>query len=84
METLEDATLKICELKGSVLALESFIAALVQVLPPDAMQPLREAFARQAEVGRTVLLNARISEHTLASYDGDAHRLASRIQDQLR
>jgi hypothetical protein len=84
MKTLQDATLKICELKGNVLALESFIAALVQVLPHDALRRLQEEFSRETEVGRTVLLNASISEHTLAAYDHDAQRLTSRIQDRLR
>ena len=77
MKNLEEATEKICDLKGNLLAIEAFLDALIQVLPADAVQPLQSAFARIAEIARTELLHATISEHTIAAFERDVQRLST-------
>jgi hypothetical protein len=86
MENLQEATEKICDLKGNVLALESFLAALIRVLPEGAVVPLQIQFQQDAEAARTMLLHAMVSEHTRAAFERDAQRLSTNLQrraDQL-
>lgn len=80
MNNLQDATEKICELKGSVLALDTLMSAILHHLPSEQRLPLGETFERHAEVARTVLLHAPISEHTIAGFERDAGRIAALIQ----
>lgn len=78
METLNDASEHICDLKGSVLLMQAFIAATVQALPPQERARFESALTQQLEGQRTALLNALISEHTLAAFDRDAQQLTTR------
>ena len=81
MKDLQAATEKICDLKGSMLALDAFMAALIQVLPHDARLPLQAAYEKEAEALRTVLLSATISEHTIAAAERDIQRMSNILQD---
>lgn len=74
MRTLAEATERICELKGSLLAVQALMTALVDELPAEQRGRLAAAFDLHAEVARTVLLNAPISEHTLSAFERDASR----------
>lgn len=74
MKTLAEATERICELKGSVLALHALIAAITHDMPPEQRQRIAATLDGHAEVARTVLLNAPISEHTLAAFERDVAR----------
>jgi hypothetical protein len=74
MKDLQEATEKICELKGSLVAMDALLVAIVQVLPPAAREQLRDVFLQHAEVARTVLLHAAISEHTIAAFERDTER----------
>jgi len=80
MRNLQDATERICELKGSVLALDALLSALVRQLPDDQRAAVATAFAAHAEVARTVLLHAPISDHTIAAFERDTARLAALVQ----
>lgn len=70
MKNLQDATERICELKGSVLALDALLMALLDGMSPAAREAVRLRFEHHAEVARTVMLNSA-SEHTLAAFDRD-------------
>ncbi|NML16477.1 hypothetical protein [Azohydromonas caseinilytica] len=74
MKDLQEATEKICELKGSLVALDALITALLQVMPAQARAELSETFERYAEMARTVLLHAPISEHSIAAFERDVQR----------
>ena len=74
MKNLQDATEKICEPKGSLLAMDTLLVALIQVLPPELRVQLHARFEQHVETARLVLLHAPISEHTIGSFDRDAHR----------
>jgi hypothetical protein len=74
MKDLQEATEKICELKGSLLVLDTLLMSLVQVLPQDMRAALRQRFEAHAEIARTVLLHAPISEHTIGTFDHEASR----------
>lgn len=83
MENLQQATEKICDLKGSQMATMAFIAALIDVLPPEAIAPLTAALDQQQAICENVLLNELVSEHVLEAFARDSalHReaLAKRL-----
>jgi hypothetical protein len=79
MKNLQEATERICELKGSVMALDALLTALLQQLPPAARQALKATFDGHTEIARTVLLHAPISDHTIAAFERDVARMATLI-----
>jgi hypothetical protein len=74
MKNLQDATERICELKGSLVALDALVAALINSLPVEARATLARSFETHAEVARTVLINTPTSEHTVAAFERDVRR----------
>jgi hypothetical protein len=80
MKNLQEATERICELKGSLVALDALVTALLGSLPEPLRPELARRFDLNAEVARTVLLHTPISEHTINAFERDAQRLAALIQ----
>lgn len=80
MKNLQEATERICELKGSLVALDVIVPALIEALPPAARETLRANFEARAEAARTVLLHADISEVVLASFERDVERNRALMQ----
>lgn len=74
MKNLQEATEKICDLKGSLLALDALVTTLLQQMSPAEHVRLLDPFDRNAEVARTVMLHAEISDHTIAGFDRDVER----------
>nr|WP_242481259.1 trypsin-like peptidase domain-containing protein [Rubrivivax gelatinosus] len=74
---MQDATERICELKGSVIALEAFASAMAAGLTPAFARAAASELSRHAEAARAVLLNAPISEHTLQAFEQDTERHAA-------
>ncbi len=74
MKNLQEATERICELKGSMIALDALVTALIKALPASARTGLTESFEAHAEAARTVLLHADISDVVLATFERDAAR----------
>jgi hypothetical protein len=77
MKDLQEATERICELKGSLIALDVLMTTLLSTLPAQERQRLLERFAQHAEVARTVLLHEPISELTIAAFENDVRRISS-------
>jgi hypothetical protein len=67
VNNLQEATEKICELKGGLLALDAVVTTLITALPD----------AQRTELARAMLLNAPISEHTISSYEHDVKRFGA-------
>lgn len=82
MHDLNEATEKICELKGSVVALDALLTALLHELLPAQRDGLLQRFLGHTEIARTVMLHAAISEHTLNTFERDVGRFASLIAVQ--
>ena len=76
MRNLQDATERICELKGSLVAVDVLMCALVATLPAAARIDLARLHTLHAEAARAVLLHEPISEHTLAAFEHDVQRTA--------
>ena len=79
MKTLQDASERICELKGNLVALDTLITALLQCVPIEGRGKLISVFESKAEVARTVLLHSPISEHTLSAFEKDVKRTSALI-----
>ncbi len=74
MKNLQEATERICELKGSLIALDALIPALIEALPASPRAALWESFDARAEAARTILLHADVSDVVLATFERDVAR----------
>lgn len=75
MKNLQDATERICELKGSLVAFDALMSALLRRMPEPERIELLRSFSANAEVARTVLLHAPISESTVSAFEHDVSRM---------
>lgn len=80
MKNLHEATERICELKGSLVALDALLPALIEALPPSARATMLATFEARAEAARTVLLHADISDVVLATFERDVERNRALLQ----
>lgn len=70
MKDIQEASEKICELKGELIALQVFADALVRSLPPHVVQELLVKHEEAAEIARVTLINSdRVGESVLTSFD---------------
>lgn len=71
MKNLQEATERICEIKGSLIAIDVLLPVLMQEQSVQANKPALEVFDERAEMARTAMLHASISEYVLASFERD-------------
>ncbi|HCF1891950.1 hypothetical protein [Pseudomonas aeruginosa] len=74
MKNLQEATERICELKGSLIALDVLLPSLLEALPSATHATLVRSFEAHAEATRTVILNMPISDHVPAAFERDIAR----------
>lgn len=74
MKNLLEATERICELKGSLIALDALASSVLCSLSEEQRAQLLPMFERHAEVARLVLIHTPISEHTIAAFERDVAR----------
>ena len=67
MKNLQDATERICELKGSLVALDALVPAVIEALSPATRERLIAVFDAHAEAARTVMLHGL--GHVTLAYD---------------
>lgn len=80
MKNLQEATERICELKGSQVALDAFVPAVVDVLSESTRERLSQSFDDRAEAARTVLLHADVSDLVLSTFERDVARNRALLQ----
>ena len=80
LKNLQQATERICELKGSLIALDALVPALIEALPASARAKLMESFDVRAEAARAVMLHADISDVVLATFERDVARNRAVLQ----
>lgn len=83
MKNLQDATERICELKGSLVALDALVPAVIRALSVPTRARLMASFEAHAEAARTVLLHADISDLVLASFERDVLRNRTLLQGSM-
>jgi hypothetical protein len=79
MKNLQEATEMICDLKGSLVAMDALVTALLDVLPAAVKPDLLKALQANAEVARTVMINTPISEFTVVAFERDIQRTTTLI-----
>jgi S1-C subfamily serine protease len=84
LKNLQEATERICELKGSLVALDALVPAVIEALSASTLARLIESFDAHAEAARTVMLHADISELVLATFERDVARNRTLLQGSRR
>lgn len=84
MKNLQEATERICELKGSLIALDALLPALLDTLTPAVREAMLRSFDAHAEAARTVMLHTDISDHVLASFERDVARTRTMLPGATR
>jgi S1-C subfamily serine protease len=79
VNNLQEATERICELKGNVVALDVLCGALLQQLSPSARALVLRLFEHDAEIARTLMLNAEISELSISAFERDVARVSALV-----
>lgn len=74
MKNLQEATERICELKGSLVALDALLPAVIDTLSVPALARLTASFDAHAEVARTVMLHSDISDVVLTTFEREIAR----------
>ena len=74
MKNLQEATERICELKGSQVALDALVPPVIETLSASTRTKLVASFDAHAEAARTAILHADISDVVLASFERDVAR----------
>jgi len=83
MKNLQEATERICDLKGSLIAHDALISAMLQQLPLAQREALLRSLTLNAEVARTVLLHSPVSELTVNAFEQDIDRMSSLLRSEL-
>lgn len=84
MKDLQEATVKICELKDENLSQLALLACLVRVLPIEKRVLLPVAFEQEIESARTMLLNSEISDHVLVGLETSVSSIQTLLASQSR
>lgn len=85
MRNLQEATERICELKGGLVALDALLPAVIDTLSSAGLSRLTASFDAHAEVARTLMLNSQMSDVVLAAFEREVARnsaLLRRSQSQ--
>lgn len=83
MKNLKDATERICELKGSLVALDALVPAVLQALGAPNRARLMASFDANAEAARSVMLHADISDVVLSAFERDVTRHRILLQGSI-
>lgn len=79
MKDLQEATEKICDLKGSLMAVETLMNAFLRCVPPNVLPSLEAAFHEEAEIARVGLLSGLSGESLLSAFERDIQRTSASL-----
>jgi hypothetical protein len=84
VKNLQEATERICELKGNLVAVDAFCGALLQQLEPPLRGRFRTAYEGCVEIARTSMLNAEISDLSITAFEHDVARVLALVDSLER
>lgn len=84
MKNLQEATERICELKGSLVALDALLPAVIDTLSAAALAKLTASFEAHAEAALTVMLNSDMSDVVLMTFEREVARNRALLQRSQR
>lgn len=74
MKNLQEVTEHLCELKGSLVALDALLPALLETVPQSAHATLACSFEARVEAARRLMLNTAGSEQGITAFERDVAR----------
>ncbi|MDR7335646.1 trypsin-like peptidase domain-containing protein [Roseateles asaccharophilus] len=80
MKNLQEATERICELKGSLVAFDALMPAVIDTLSATALARLMASFDAHAEAARTVMLHSDMSDMVLNTFEREIARNRALLQ----
>jgi len=80
LRNLQEATVRICELKGSLVALDALLPAVIETLSAAALARLRASFDAHAEAALTVMLHSDMSDVVLRTFEREVARNRALLQ----
>ncbi|MFZ4550433.1 MAG: S1 family peptidase [Aquabacterium sp.] len=80
MKNLQEATERICELKGSLIALDALLPSVIDALPESALANLVTSFDAHAEIARTAMLHSEMSDVVLMTFEQEVARNRALLQ----
>ncbi|MFN3862625.1 MAG: trypsin-like peptidase domain-containing protein [Roseateles sp.] len=80
MKNLQEATERICELKGSLVAFDALMPAVIDTLSATALARLAASFEAHAEAARTVMLHSDMSDMVLNTFEREIARNRALLQ----
>ena len=88
MRNLQEATEKICELKGSLVAVNALLAAILKVLPDHARQELLRTFSEHSEVLARAFFVAAHDDHCTRTHmllltNDSGNALVAEVRERL-
>ncbi|VCU72442.1 hypothetical protein PIGHUM_04541 [Pigmentiphaga humi] len=75
MKNLQEATERICELQGSLIASDALFSAFLEAWLPATRDTLARSFEMHTDAARTVMLNTAVSDSALAAFERDVARM---------
>jgi S1-C subfamily serine protease len=75
MKNLQDLTDRICELKGSLVAIDALLPALLEAMPAASHEQLTRSFDAHSEAARGVLLLRPELDPVLAAFEREMVRM---------
>lgn len=84
MKNLQEATERICELKGGMVALDALLPAVIDSLSAAGLLRLSASFDAHAEAARTLMLHSEMSDIVLAAFEREVARHHAVLQRGLR
>lgn len=75
MKNLQDLTERICELKGSLAAIDALLPSLLEALPAASHDQLTRSFDAHSEATRAVMLHGPVFDHVLAAFEREIVRM---------
>lgn len=84
MKNLQEATERICELKGGMVALDALLPAVIDSLSAAGLLRLTASFDAHAEAARTLMLHSEMSDIVLAAFEREVARHHAVLHRGLR
>jgi len=81
MNELDALRAKVDELQGSLLAMECFLNALTEALPPELKQVVSAFYASESAAFRAAVMRSTAPEATVDTFERDVERATRLLED---
>lgn len=75
MENLQEATVKICMLKGEIMALRALLTSILDTRPPEDLKRIRQSFEENIELALVTCSNALVGEDVVSGLEEEGNAI---------